>query len=226
MAAGLVGYRASAFVRFMSKLRTRYIGNHGRFVSMSQTSGNTASNWGAWSLASRIAIDVFVRDRRDLARAARIFRGFLGNRHAYAGFKRTMDFDASYVCGSARAWRPINPAGCGDKSGAIVEDISRSSRRWPHVDDVGRTYSWETLGGATLSARVLFHHGYPGVYGWSNRALLRAARFQQRHGGYRPLYTTNQYVPWSINKAYHIKLGPVSSLAGFGRQDGYTDWLL
>ena len=135
-----------------------------------------------------------------------------------------MDFDPTWVCGDPTLWVPINPAGCGDKDGAMVEDISRSAGAYPTVDDVGRTYSWEALGGATLSAKLLSRAGYPDVYSWSNKALLRAADFLQRHGGYAPLYTTNQYIPWSINRAYGVDLGPLNP-AGLGRQYGFTDWL-
>ena len=190
-----------------------------------QTSEDTANNWGAWAMSSRIALDAYVGDRTDLARAAKVFRGFLGDRSAYAGFTHTGDFDSTWVCGSAASWVPINPAGCGDKSGAVVEDISRSGGSYPSVDDTGRTYSWETIGGAMLSAQVLATHGYPDVFSWSDKALLRAATFLQSHGGYKPLYTINQYIPWSVNNAYGVHLGPISSTAGFGRQFGFTDWL-
>ena len=225
MAAALVDYREPGFVSFMSGMRTRYIGNHGRWVNLTQTSEDTANNWGAWAMSSRIALDAYVGDRTDLARAAKVFRGFLGDRSAYAGFTHTGEFDSTWVCGSAASWVPINPAGCGDKSGAVVEDISRSGGSYPSVDDTGRTYSWETIGGAMLSAQVLATHGYPDVFSWSDKALLRAAQFEQSHGGYKPLYTINQYIPWSVNNAYGVNLGPISSTAGFGRQFGFTDWL-
>jgi len=225
IAADVVGYRAPAFVSFMSKIRTRYIGNHGRWVRLTQTSEDSGNNWGAWAMASRVAADAYVNDRADLARAARVFRGFLGDRSAYAGFHRTSDFDPSWACGSARSWTPINRDGCGGRSGAVVEDISRSSGHYPHVDGTGRTYVWETLGGATLTATVLAGNGYGSVWSWSNRALLRAARFEASHGGYRPAYSVNQYVPWTINKAYGVHLGPVSPSAGYGREFGFTDWL-
>lgn len=224
VAADLVDYRDPTFVSFMSGIRTRYIGGHSRWYALSQTSEDTASNWGSWALSSRIAVDAYVGDTADMARAAKVFRGFLGDRTAYAGFRRTSDFDPTWVCGASSAWVPINPADCGDKAGAIVEDISRSAGAYPLVDSVGRTYSWETLGGATMSAKLLSRHGYADVYDWSGKALLRAAQFLQRKGGYAPGYSTNQYIPWSINKAYSVNLGPVNP-ARAGREYGFTDWL-
>ena len=222
-AADMIGYRDSAFVSFISSIRTYNIGNQSRWYAITQTSEDTSSNWGAWALASRIAASQYLGDSADVARAATTFRGFLGDRSAHT-FKPTTDFDPTWVCGDPASWVPINPAGCGDKDGAMVEDISRSAGTYPTVDDVGRTYSWEALGGATLSAKLLSRAGYPDVYSWSNKALLRAADFLQRHGGYAPLYTTNQYIPWSINRAYGVDLGPLNP-AGLGRQYGFTDWL-
>jgi len=224
IAADLIGYRDPSFVSFMSGIRTRYIANHGRWYNLTQTSEDTASNWGAWAMASRIAASRYVGDTTDIARAAKVFRGFLGDRSAYAGFRKTADFDPTWVCGDPALWVPINPATCGSKAGALVEDISRSGGAFPSVDNTGRTYSWETLGGATLSAQLLARAGYPDVYGWSDRAILRAAEFLQRNGGYAPLYNTNQYIPWAVNKAYKVTLGPVNP-AGYGRQYGFTDWL-
>jgi hypothetical protein len=95
-------------------------------------------------------------------------------RTAYAGFRHTADYDPTWGCGET-GWAPINPTTCGPKSGAIVEDISRSAGHYPKADDTGRTYSWEVLGGATLSARLLQQAGYRDVWQWSDRALLRAA---------------------------------------------------
>lgn len=224
IAADLVGHRDPAFVAFLSDIRTRDIGGHPRWYALDQTSEDTASNWGAWALASRITVDAYLGDTQDLARAAAVFRGFLGDRSAYSGFRPTNEFDETWVCGATSQWVPVNPADCGGRAGAFVEDISRSSAAYPHVDDVGLMYSWETLGGASLSAKVLSRHGYPDVYQWSDRALLRAARFLHRNGGYAPDHGANQHIVWMVNKAYGATLAPVRP-AHFGRQYGYTDWL-
>lgn len=223
IAADLVGYRDPSFVRLLADLRTRELGGHSRWTSISQTSENSASNWGAWALASRIAVSRFVGDSADVRRAAQVFRGFTGDRSAYSGWQKTADFDASWACGGD-TWVPINPASCGDRGGALVEDISRSGGTYPSVDETGLTYSWETLGGATLSARLLRHAGYDDVNQWGDRALLRAAQFLARKGGYPPRYGTNQYIPWEIHQAYGVTVGTVGP-AGYGRQFGYTDWL-
>jgi hypothetical protein len=45
------------------------------------------NNWGTMAGASRIAADLYLGDRVDLDRAARVFAGWLGDRGVYAGFR-------------------------------------------------------------------------------------------------------------------------------------------
>lgn len=223
IAADLVGYRDASFVSFMSGIRTRYIGNHGRWVTLTQTSENTANNWGTWAVASRLAVSLYVGDQADVARTASIFRGFLGDRSAYAGFQKTAGYDPAWACGTDSTWVPINPAGCGDRAGAAVEDISRSEVAYPSVDSTGLQYTWEVLGGITMTAKLLQQNGYPDVYGWSDKAVLRATQFLKDKGGFPATYSVTQYIAWSVNKAYGSSF-PVNA-AGHGRQYGFTDWL-
>lgn len=222
-AADVIGYRDAAFTSWIGSMRTKDLGGHGRWTAISQTSEDSASNWGAWAMATRISISSYLGDKADLERAAAVFRGFTGERASYAGFRKTNDFDPTWACGGQQ-WVPINPASCGGRGGAIVEDISRSSGSYPSVDDTGLTYSWEVLGGATMSAHILEQAGYADVWTWGDKALLRAAQFLEENGGYPVQYTVNQYIPHMINNAYEVNLGPVRE-AGYGRQFGFTDWL-
>jgi hypothetical protein len=223
IAADLIGYRDPGFQSWIGGMRTKTIGNHGRWAALSATSEDSPNNWGSWAMASRVAISAYLGDTADLHRAAVVFRGFVGERGSYAGFKHTGDYDPSWGCGEA-TWAPINPVSCGAKGGAIVEDISRSAGAYPSVDATGLTYSWEVLGGATMSARLLQRAGYGDVWSWGDKGLLRAATFLRDHGGYAPRFSVNQYIPHEINAAYGVSLGPVGK-AGFGRQFGFTDWL-
>jgi len=223
ISADLVGYREPEFVEFMADVRTRDIGNHGRWTTLVQTSEDTANNWGTWALASRIALSLYVDDRADVERAADVFRGFLGDREAYAGFQPTDAFEEGWVCGDPETWVPINPAGCGERSGAAVEDISRTRGPYPEVDGQGLQYSWEVLAGITMTAVLLEEAGYDDVYDWSDGAILRAAEFVERHDGFPSKYASTQYVAWSLNRAYDTDLP--AKPAGYGRQFGYTDWL-
>ena len=223
IAADLVGYRPRAFTDFVTRLRTFEFGGHGRWRDIDGTTTSTASNWGAWALATRIAISRFIGDSADVTTSARILAGFLGERSAYSEFQQTDDFDPTWSCGPGK-WLPINPASCGALDGAIVEDISRSAGPFPHADQDGLAYSWETLGGLTLAAELLWRDGYSDVWNWGDDAMLRAAQFLHRNGGYPPPFSTNQYIPWVINRVYDVALGPVEP-AGSGRQFGFTDWL-
>jgi hypothetical protein len=45
------------------------------------------NNWGTHAGASRIAVDMYLGDTVDLERAARVFKGWLGDRTAYSGFE-------------------------------------------------------------------------------------------------------------------------------------------
>lgn len=223
VAADLVDYREPELLQFLDEMRTRDLGNHGRWTALTQTSEETANNWGAWALTTRIALSRYVGDERDVERAAEVFRGFLGDRAAYAGFQPTDGFDPDWVCGDPADWVPINPDGCGDRSGAAVEDVSRSRDPYPEVDENGLQYSWEVLAAITMTAVLLEQAGYEDVYDWSDRAILRAAEFVERHDGFPSEYGTTQYVAWSLNKAYAVDLP--TEPAGYGRQFGYTDWL-
>jgi hypothetical protein len=221
IAADLVDYRDPELLALLGDLRVRQLGGHGRWHSLAQTSEDTASNWGAWATASRLAASLFVNDSADVGKVARIFRGFTGDRSAHT-FAKTEDFDPAWTC-EANEWVPINPPSCGELSGALVEDISRSKSS-TKADDVGRTYSWETLGGATMTAQLLALAGHPDVYDWDEQALLRAAKFLHRNGGYPPKFSVNQYIPWALERPYGEDLGPKQP-AGFGRMFGFTDWL-
>lgn len=223
IAADVIGYRDPELLEFMDEMRTRDLGNHGRWTSLTQTSEDTANNWGTWALTTRIALSRYVGDERDVEEAAKVFRGFLGDREAYAGFSPTDGFDPDWVCGDPEEWVPINPAGCGDRSGAAVEDVSRSRDPYPEVDGNGLQYSWEVLSAITMTAVLLEQAGYEDVYDWSDQAILRAAEFVERHDGFPSEYGITQYVAWSLNKAYDEDLP--TEPAGYGRQFGYTDWL-
>jgi hypothetical protein len=222
LAADLIGYRDPKFVQWVDTIRWFNIGGHSRWYTIKFTSEDSANNWGGWAMASRIAASAYLADTTDLGVCATIVKGY-SDRTAYAGFRKTADFDPTWAT-DATNWTPVNPAGFPGKSGACVEDISRSAGTYPTVDDTGRTYSWEFIGGWSLSCRVLSRAGHPNAYQWGDSALRRAGEFLASVKGYPPLYSVNQYIPWEINNAYGITLGPVNA-AGLGRQFGFTDWI-
>lgn len=50
------------------------------------------NHWGTHAGGARIAVALYLHDAEDLERAGTVFRGWLGDRDAYAGFKyRALD---------------------------------------------------------------------------------------------------------------------------------------
>jgi hypothetical protein len=175
------------------------------------------NNWGTHAGASRVAADMYLGDTADLARAAAVFQGWLGDRSAYAGFRYG---DLAWQA-SASAPVGINPAGAqkgGHPIGGVLPDDQRrgGSFTWPPPKE---NYVYEALQGALVQAELLSRAGYPS-YGWSNQALLRA---------YTWLNTTDQYPatgddtwqPWIINRRYGTTF-PAGS--GIGKNMAWTDW--
>ncbi len=235
----LSGSDDSSFRSWLDKIRTRELGGHGRWTSLVGTHGDSPNNWGAFAGASRIAASLYLGDTADVAVAAKIVRGFFGDRSAYSGFRgqgsknsALYDGERAWACDdSPSAWVPINPA-CTKSSinldGAIVSDIMRDDQGliWP-AGKTGIMYTLESLQGLTLQTELLYRNGYSGAWTWSDSALRRAAALVTRNGraggASWNYYSVNYHVPWLLNFRYDLNLPTMS--AGHGRIFGYTDWL-
>jgi len=64
------------FRSWLSDIRTRVLGGHGRWTSLTATHEDAPQNWGSFAGASRIAASLYLNDTADVARAAQVFRGF------------------------------------------------------------------------------------------------------------------------------------------------------
>jgi methionine-rich copper-binding protein CopC len=219
LAADLVGWRDPAWMSWLSKLRTWANPDRGyTLISMHEKRPN---NWGTHAGAGRIAADLYLRDMTDLARAARVFKGYLGDRASWSTF--------SY--GSDRSWQAnaslpvgINPAGVAiagtNLDGILPDDMRRGGSR-PSVGDAGQSYTWEALQGILLQAELLSRNGYP-AWGWQNRAILRA--FSRIHALGYPATGDDRWQPWLVNRRYGTSFpAPTSTTAG--KSFGYADWL-
>jgi hypothetical protein len=121
---------------------------------------------------------VYLDDAEDLARTAQVFKGYLGDRSSYAGF--VFDGPASDLTWQCNPTRPvgINPARC-TRSGTLLDGVLPDDQRragsyvWPAPQE---NYVWEALQGLLAQAVILHRAGYP-VWGWEDRALLRASRW-------------------------------------------------
>ncbi len=231
LAADFIDLDGEDDVRFrawLGPLRTRELGGHGRWRDLTGTHEDSANNWGAFAGASRIAASLYLGDSKDVALAAQVLRGFLGDPAGWDGFQ-PVEGSRSWAC-DEDAFVPVNPPCVRDGvdlDGAIVRDVSRGGRlRWPPGDN-GIRYSLESIQGLMLQAELLTENGYGDAWEWSDQALRRAADFITRadaaggDGWNRSDVTA--HIPWLVNARYELGLPTVP--AGQGRVFGYTDWL-
>ena len=184
------------------------------------------NNWGAHAGASRMAADVYLGDAADLARAAAVFKGYLGDRSAYRGFR--FGADDSWQADPAAPVGVLPPGATKDGhdlSGALPDDMRRGcSFRWPPC---GTRYPWEALQGLTAQAEILFRQGYD-AYAWQHAAVRRAAQFLLRldhefpdDGWATP--NVDEWLLWLLKDRYGLGV-PVAAAAGPGRGMGFTGW--
>ncbi len=189
--------------------------------SLQGTHEERANNWGTHAGASRAAIAAYLGDAAELARTAQVFRGWLGDRSAYAGF--TYNEDNSWQA-NPKAPVGINPVGASidgvNVDGALPEEMRRgSSFQWPPA---ATGYPWGALEGAVLQAEILQRYGYD-AFSWSDRALLRATQFLFERAGWRP-EGNDQWVFWVIDYRYGTGYRAPAPVP-FGKNFGFSDWL-
>jgi len=223
VAADLIGLKyvsSSLDSSFRSKLRSlRTAYTTGGPVSLINCHERRPTNWGAHCGATRAAIAVYLGDTADLARTAQVFKGFLGDRAAYAGFSFG---DLSWQCDPTRPVG-INPAGCyryGKALGGILPDDQRRSGsfRWPAPQE---NYVWEALQGLLAQAAILHRAGYS-VWDWQNRALHRAVTWLYNVNGY-PAEGDDEWLPHIVNGYYGTSIS-ARVPARVGKNFGWTDW--
>ncbi len=177
------------------------------------------NNWGTHCGASRVAVAAYLGDTQELERAARVFRGWLGDRASYAGFKYG---DTSWQC-SASAPVGINPKGCTRNGrsldGVLADDQRRAgSFTWPPPKE---NYVYEALQGALVQAVILQRQGYP-AFEWGDRALLRAFKWLHDVAGYGA-EGDDTWQPHLVNRVYGTSF-PAPTPAKPGKNVGWTDW--
>jgi hypothetical protein len=230
--AGLSGTDDATFRSWLSAIRTKRLGGHSIWDSLEHTQMESPNNWGAYAGAARTAASLYLGDASDVSQSARIARGFLGDRSAYAGFGATLSSaSVSWTCsGSQSTYTPVNPS-CTKRSidvdGAVVADVSRGgSLRWPPGAD-GISYQLESIQGLGLQLELLSRNGYPDAWDWSNQAVKRMAAFVSRAAasggiGWNLTHASRQ-MPWLLNLRYGTQIPTVAP--GMGRAIGFTDWL-
>lgn len=178
------------------------------------------NNWGTHCGASRAAVAAYLGDADELARVAQVFKGYLGDRSAYAGF--TYGSDLSWQCDPA-APVGINPSACAKKGhsidGVLPDDQRRGGRfTWPPPKE---NYVYEALQGALVQAVILHRAGYD-AFTWQDQALLRA--FQWLHVQARfPPEGDDTWLAHLVNYYYGTAF-PARVPSRPGKNIGWTDW--
>jgi hypothetical protein len=194
-------------------------------TTLRQIDEQRPNNWGTHAGAARAAIAVYLGDATELARTAQVFRGWLGDRSAYSGFKYGSDLSwqanpskavAIDIVGSTKAYDGTTVS----LDGALPDEMRRgSSFEWAPTYT---GYPWEALQGAVLQAEILNHAGYD-TWNWSNKALYRAARWLYTTANW-PAVGDDRWQPWLIDARTGGNL-PRPSTTQPGKNFGFTDWL-
>ena len=226
IAADLVGLDAGEDLTFRAWLRRTLseVLSDGR--SLRVTHETRPNNYGTHAGASRAAVAAYLGDTAELARTATVFRGWLGDRAAYAGFKYG---DLSWQCDPSKPVG-IDPPGCVKNGvsldGALPEEMRRGGTfRWPPLQGSAANYAWEAVQGAVVQAEILHRQGYD-AWQWQSQGLRRMAQFlydlNRRYSGWWAA-GDDLSSPWLINRAYGTKF-PVTTPTSPGKNMGYADW--
>ena len=184
------------------------------------------NNWGMHAGASVLAVALYLGDAALLEKSAKIFKGWLGDRASYAGFKYGdlwWQPDPAHPVGVCPKGATLNTH---NVDGSLPEELRRDGAFvWPPKGADGRMYSWEALQGATLQAYLLNRVGgtvkpYP-AWDWCDQALLRATKFL--YGLNWPAGDDDGWQPWVYNAAYGTTY-PASATARAGKNVGWFQW--
>ena len=218
LAADLIGYRDPSFVSWAASMRAYpTTGGPSNLIDCHEQRPN---NWGTHCGASRIAVDLYIGDSVDLARAWAVFRGWVGDRSSYAGFSFG-DLSWQPTVGAPVGVNPVGATIAGHNVDGVLPDDQRRGGgfSWPPFCE---DYVWEALQGASLQAELLTQGGYPA---WTQRsgALRRALTWLYTQANC-PAAGDDTWIPWLVNRGTGSSF-PVTSSTSVGKNMGFTDWL-
>lgn len=212
----LAGAERDAFAAWLDRVRRARF----RDRTLISTHEDRPNNWGTHAGASRIAIALYLGDDADLARAAHVFRGWLGEAGGWQGFAFG---DRAWQASIRGPHYGVNPAGAtraGHSIDGVLPDDQRRGGdfRWPPPRE---NYVYEALQGAVAQAVLLDRAGYA-AFDWGDRALLRAFTWLHEEADY-PARGDDTWLPHLINAAYDSAFpAPVPTRPGKGM--GFSDW--
>lgn len=208
VAADLVGIPPAQLESKLRSIITKKLSD-GR--TLIETHKMRPNNWGTFAGASIAAVAAYLGDRALLDSTAQVFKGWLGDRSAYSGFKF-----------GDLSWQPDpqNPVAVGlpgatghgmSLDGALPEELRRANGY--------NNYVWGALSGAVEQAMFLHRAGLP-AFEWMSRAILRAVKWPHDLG-----HSASGDDAWLIpviNKVYGTSF-PVNG-TGPGKGMGWTQW--
>ena len=212
---GLEGTDRDAFVAWLEDVRDRRFGPR----TLRSTHEDRPNNWGTHAGASRLGVAIYLGDEEEIARAAWVFRGWVGETRGWHGFEfGRLWWQSSYL------WRyGINPAGSTHRGHSIDGVLPDDQRRggpftWPPPKE---NYVYEALQGAVVQAALLSRAGYD-AWEWGDRAILRAFRWLHEEASF-PAEGDDTWLPHIVNRVYGSSFpAPVPSRPGKGM--GFSDW--
>lgn len=177
------------------------------------------NNWGTHAGASRLAVSLYLGDSEGVERAAVVFRGYLGDRSAYDGFR----FGELWWQAHPQTPVGVNQPGTtrdGHSIDGVLPDEQRRAGRfeWPPPKE---NYVYEALQGALAQAIMLHNAGYD-VWSWGDRALLRAFQWLHERAEF-PAEGDDTWQPHVVNFYYGTRF-PAPIPARPGKNVGWTDW--
>ncbi len=188
--------------------------------TLRSTHEQRANNWGTHAGASRAAVAIYLQDEQELRRTAVIFRGWLGERRFYHGFKykRTERWQ-----GNGQKPIGINAKGASKLGHSIDGVLPEEQRRagkfsWPPAKE---GYVYEALQGALALAVILHRSGYQ-PFEWSDKALLRAFQWLHQQADF-PAQGDDTWLPHIVNYYYGSHF-PAPIPSSPGKNVGWTDW--
>lgn len=184
-----------------------------------------ANNWGGHCGASRIAVDLYLGDRVDLDKAAKVLQSWLGDYDAWTGLQYDQPYWEEWQVDPSRpvGVLPLNAKINGENvDGLQPEEMRRAGGfTWPPK---ATDYAWEGLQGRLASVYMLSRAGYDSK-NWSDKALLRAVKALYRINW--PAEGDDQWQPWLVNKMYGL-YGTANEIpttgGGKGKNVGWTMW--
>jgi alginate lyase len=222
IAADLVGLEPAEDATFRAWLR-RCLTETLDGKTLQSTHEERPNNWGTMAGASRAAVAAYLGDAAELARSAKVLKGWLGDRASFAGFKYG---DPSWQLDAAKPVG-INPRGATKNAesidGALPEEMRRGCIFQFPPCPTG--YPWEALQGVTVQAEILHRAGYD-AWNWQDQAIRRAFQFlydlDRRYGGWWA-DSNDEWNVWMVNRAYGTRF-PTRTPAKPGKIMGWTDW--